>query len=68
MSGSQHNYNTRVEGSGDAPVALDFLAPAHGPDEIGWLAHYRVLAPARAWAVWASCSSPKTPSSNVPSH
>ena len=24
-------------------AALDFLQPAQGPDELGWLAHYRVL-------------------------
>src|SRR6185295_2591420 len=33
-----------VPGTGDhQPVSLTFLAPALGPDELGWLAHYRVL-------------------------
>lgn len=43
MSGSQHDSNTRVAGAEDSPIPLTFLAPAIGPDEIGWLAHYRVL-------------------------
>src|SRR5215831_15259349 len=43
MSGSL-NLDTGVEGGGDqGPVSLAFLSPAHGPDELGWLAHYRVL-------------------------
>jgi serine/threonine protein kinase/class 3 adenylate cyclase/predicted ATPase len=42
MSGSL-DLNTKVEGAGDRPVPLTFLAPAQGPDELGWLTHYRVL-------------------------
>src|SRR5215218_3821272 len=42
MSGSL-NLDTSVGGAGDAPVSLAFLAPARGPGELGWLAHYRVL-------------------------
>src|SRR5579883_339173 len=43
VSGSQHDTNTRVVGAKDSPISLTFLAPAIGPDELGWLAHYRVL-------------------------
>src|SRR5262245_1784535 len=38
------NLETRVETTGDAePLSLSFLAPAMEPDELGRLAHYRVL-------------------------
>jgi serine/threonine protein kinase/tetratricopeptide (TPR) repeat protein len=41
---SSLNLDTRVNGGGDKqPVSLSFLAPALGPDEIGWLGHYRIL-------------------------
>src|SRR5690348_16902656 len=38
------DLNTRAPG-GDLPqaVSLAFLAPALSADELGWLAHYRVL-------------------------
>src|SRR5262249_1031072 len=38
------NLDTRVEAASDAgPVSLTFLSPALEPDELGRLAHYRVL-------------------------
>ena len=43
MSEPPPNLNTIFEGSGEPPVSLAFLAPPIDPDEIGWLAHYRVL-------------------------
>jgi serine/threonine protein kinase/predicted ATPase len=44
VSGSQLNLDTGFEWADDPPpVSLAFLAPAAGPDEIGRLAHYRVL-------------------------
>ena len=44
MSGSQLSFDTGFGPAGDRPpVSLTFLAPAVGPDELGWLAHYRVL-------------------------
>src|SRR6516162_4086463 len=43
MSGSL-NLDTGFDDSSEPPpVSLNFLAPAIGPDEIGWLAHYRIL-------------------------
>jgi serine/threonine protein kinase/predicted ATPase len=43
MSGSL-NLDTGFDDSSEPPpVSLSFLAPATGPDEIGWLAHYRIL-------------------------
>jgi serine/threonine protein kinase/predicted ATPase len=38
------NRDTGLEGAGDStPVSLSFLSPALEPDELGRLAHYRVL-------------------------
>ncbi len=43
MSGESIDLNTGIEGTGDPPVSLAFLTPPLGPDELGWLAHYRIL-------------------------
>jgi serine/threonine protein kinase/predicted ATPase len=44
VSGTQNNPDRGLEGIDDPPpLSLAFLGPATGPDEIGWLAHYRVL-------------------------
>jgi serine/threonine protein kinase/predicted ATPase len=44
MSSGSLNLDTGFDGSSDPPpVSLSFLAPAVNPDELGWLAHYRVL-------------------------
>jgi serine/threonine protein kinase/predicted ATPase len=40
------SQNSDVKGEGDSdatPVSLSFLSPAFERDELGWLAHYRVL-------------------------
>lgn len=44
MSGSQLTMESAFGGSDDsAPVSLSFLTPALEPDELGRLAHYRIL-------------------------
>ena len=44
MSGSELNLDSELGDTGEeSPLSLTFLAPAVGPDEIGRLAHYRVL-------------------------
>ena len=44
---------------GSPPAAsFDFLLPSHEPDELGWLAHYRVFRLA-ARGAWALSSRPR---------